>query len=296
MATVDAKQETNARHVDMTSEEYHAYPAIGSSMLEVFRRSRREYYGRFVSKELDHPAPSDAMELGTLVHMLLLEPERYEETVAFMPEDCNCEPWNMRLKLHRETHQAMLDEYAAIGKKIIEVSLNNKVQSIVKAIRSNWHARRLVESEGQSEFSIFWTDKWTGLELKCRVDWMAAIPLDIKTARDPSPAVFAKAATDLGYFRKYAHYSRGIAHYLGEPVPMVHLVAESDAPYRVAVYDYDDIDNDGRSIGLAQWRDTLDSLSKCYDSNDWREPWEKRIITLRPPGWAFTQDGYLVGD
>lgn len=287
--------ETTARHIELASEEYHAHPAIGSSMLECFRRSRREYHARYIAKTLvDSPSP--AMELGTLVHLLLLEPQRYAETVAFLPGDCNGEEWNRRLKAHREAEQAILDGYAAEGKRCIDIELHEKVQNIVRAIRSNWHARRLVDGEGKPEFSIFWTDPTTGLELKCLVDWMAAIPVDIKTACDPTPAGFARAAVNLGYYRKFAHYSHGIAAYIGEPVPMVHLVAESDFPFRVAVYDYDDRDNEGRSLGRRQWRETIDALVRCLDTNDWREPFEKSIITLRPPGWAFTEDSFLMGD
>jgi hypothetical protein len=284
-------QTAKARHVELSAEEYHAHPAIGSSMLEVFRRSRREYHARFITKTLEQTT-SPALELGTLVHMLLLEPEIYAETVAFLPPDCGGEEWNWRLKAHRETRDAILEGFAAEGKRCIEPELHLKVQNIVNAIRGNWHARRLVNADGQREFSIFWTDPYTGLELKCRVDWYAAIPLDIKTACDPSPMGFSKAAANLSYFCKAAHYAHGIAAYAGEPIPMVHLVAETTAPFRVAVYELDDRDLSEQSLGRSQWRRALNDLKWCIDSGDFREEWEKRIVTLRPPTYAFTQDQY----
>lgn len=295
MATVESI--LKAEHRDMSADEYHAHPAIGASMLETFRSSRREFHGRYIARTITPQRATAYMELGTLIHLLLLEPEKFTETVVTLPVVSETgEEWNWRKPSHREERDAILAGYATDGKQCIEETLMEQVQGVVRSIRNNWHARRLVDANGFAEYSIFWTDPFTELELKCRVDWFAAIPLDIKTTADPSPAVFARTATTLGYFRKAAHYAHGIAAFTGEAIPMVHLVAGTEPPYQIAVYDLDDLDNDGRSLGRRQWRETLTALKRCLDGNDWREPWEKQITNLRPPGWAFTEDSYLIGD
>lgn len=284
-----------AKHVDLTAEDYHAHPAIGSSMLETFRKSRREFYGRYVSKEIPPKEPTAAMQLGTLVHMAILEPERFAETVVTMPNLYMGEEWNWRKPSHRDARDAMKAQFASDGKTCIELSEWESIESMVKAVRSNKYAHRLVSAKGKPEFSIFWTDALTGLELKARVDWMAAIPLDIKTTNDPTPEAYARTVVSLGYHRKNCHYLQGIAAFNGEQTPMVQLAVETVAPHRVAPYDLDDRDLDGRSLGWRQWRETLSALKQCMDSGDWRDPWEKQITTLRLPGWAFSQESYQVG-
>lgn len=288
--------ESTARHVEMDSENYHRHPAIGSSMLETFRNSRREFYGRFVSKEIPPKEPTDAMKLGTLVHLALLEPDKFAETVVTMPNLYLGEEWNWRKPAHREARDAMQSRFAAEGKSCVELVDYETIQAMVAAIHANKYAHKLVTATGLPEYSIFWTDEETGLELKCRVDWWATNPLDIKTTNDPSPEGFARTATQLGYFRKAAHYATGIESLTGKKAQVVMLAVENKLPHRVANYDLNDNDQDGRSLGRRQWRENLNALARCIESGDWLEPWEKSVIELRPPGWAFTSDCYQVGD
>src|SRR4051812_809517 len=67
---------------ELSSADYHADPAIGSSMLEEFRESRRLYEGRYVLKNIPPRESSAAMELGTWIHTRLLEPDEYFATLA----------------------------------------------------------------------------------------------------------------------------------------------------------------------------------------------------------------------
>ena len=59
-----------------SAAEYHAdYSRVSNSMLSVFRQSRRRYFQRFVEQSMPAPEPTAAMQLGSLVHTLLLEPD-----------------------------------------------------------------------------------------------------------------------------------------------------------------------------------------------------------------------------
>lgn len=291
MSTVEQQVE----HRELTSEAYHAHYAIGASMMETFRVSRWEYYSQYVAKSVERGPPTDAMILGTLVHLQLLEPERVEQEFATLPaKTTGGDAWNWRKPDHRKERDDWIAKQAP--KAVVEPDVLLTSGKIADAIRSNWHARRLIENDGESEFSIFWTDVETGLECKCRVDWMAAIPLDIKTTCDPSPATYARQLVNLGYHRKLAHYLDGLAHFVGEPIPMVHLAAGTSEPFLVATYDIDDRDQRGQSLGNRQRRRTLRQLAECYATGDWREPWEKQITSLRLPGWAFYEDAYQIGE
>ncbi|MCH8841085.1 MAG: PD-(D/E)XK nuclease-like domain-containing protein [Planctomycetes bacterium] len=273
--------------------EYHADPANGSTMLETFRESRREYHALYIAKSVKRKPPTEPMILGSLVHLRLLEPERVEEQFATLPPVNSAgDAWNWRTKDHRDERDDWIAKQAP--KTVVATDVFLTSEKICSSIVRNWHARRLIEGDGEPEFSIFWTDADTGLECKCRIDWMAAIPLDIKTTCDPSPVNYARQLVNLGYHRKLAHYLDGLAHYVGEPIPMVHLAVGTKEPHLVATYDIDDRDTRGKSLGVRQRRRTLRQLAACYDANDWREPWEKQFTTLRLPGWAFGEDDWRL--
>lgn len=284
-----------AEHREISADEYHACPAWGASMLEDFRQSRRTSYARHVAKTEPKPEPTDAMKLGTLVHLRLLEPAEFSKTVRTMPAIAtDGTPWNFRKPAHREARDSLAASLAADGLTVIEREQFEQVEAIAASVLGNWHARRLLERDGQPEYSIFWTDKETGIPLKCRVDWWSTLPLDIKTTCDPSPEAFSRQCAQLGYDRKRAHYLAGIAAHVGESLPLVHLAVGTQPYYPCCPYDLDDTDANGKSRGQRQWRQTLRDLAACLESGDWAEPYEKQIVSLRLPNWAHHSDEFSV--
>jgi exodeoxyribonuclease VIII len=282
-----------AEHRPMTSAEYHAHPALGASMLETFRESRRKFYGQHVAQTMPPREPTDAMKLGTLVHLRLLEPERFPEAVADPYPEVAPDGKNW-LRRKGSDHEAWWQEEVnkRLGKIAAEKHTLDLVEAVVAAVKANDRANWLLSQQGESEFPIFWTDPDTGLPCKIMVDWFAAISLDLKTAYDPSPAAYAKSLVGLGYHRKLAHYKCGLSHYCGENAEFVHIAAGTTAPHCVACYEVDDRDRQGFNLGAAQRRRMLYELAECYRTNDWREPWEKSVVTLQLPAWAFQEDSY----
>lgn len=281
-----------ARHVDVTAEAYHDDPAWGASMLELFRENRRLCYERCVVRTAPHPPASPAQNFGTLVHLGVLEPERFPEVVADpLPDKApDGKPW---LRRKGSDHEKWWAEELAKrdGKIACDAETLDRVANVVEAIRSNARAKQLLSQRGgQSEYSIFWHETEYGLDCKCRVDWYADIPLDLKTTCDASPREYARSLVSLGYARKMAHYHAGLRALRGEPTPFVHIAAESVPPYRVACYQIDDRDRDGIQLGVAQRRRTLFQLAECLATGDWREAWERAVVTLQLPSFAFQED------
>lgn len=291
-----------ARHEMLTNAEYHAHPAVGASALECFRESRRTYFARYVAKTEPCPPPSAAMQLGTLVHLRLLEPDKFAGAVAEpYPELApDGKKWLRREGSdHQKQWQAEVEKRR--GLIACEPDELARVEKIVAAIRENEYASRLLAQEGESEFTIFWTDKTTGLECKCRVDYMPTailsdpelVAVDLKTAADPSPQAYASALVHLGYHRKLRHYQAGLNAYVGKQQNFVHIAAGTSSPFIVAIYDIDDRDaRDGFPLGQEQRGRMLRNLKDCIDSNDWREPYEKSVVTLSLPSWAASEESY----
>lgn len=279
---------------ELTNEQYHATPFIGASMLEVFRKSRRRYYEQYVARTIPAKPASPAMELGTLIHCRILEPEKFAGMVGEVAPEVapDGKPW---LRRKGSQHEAWWNEWleSQAGRIPVDKATANRIEAIAAAVWANEDAKRLLSRPGKPEYSISWKDRETGLELKCRVDYFAEIPVDLKTTKDPSPMAYPHDVVRFGYHRKRAHYQAGIFALTGEHYPFCHIAAGTEQPHEVAVYDIDDMRN-GKSLGEQQWRETLNQLAECYASGDWSNPWESQITSLSIPNWAFFEDAYLV--
>jgi hypothetical protein len=290
----------NSRSVlDMDAEEYHAHPAVGSSMLETLRDSRREYQYRYIvppNERLPKREPTLAMNLGTLIHYRTLQPELFADKVAdpYPEEAPDGKKW---LRHKGSDHERWWAEEVAAraGKVPCDKAMLETVDAVSKSIRKHPHFAALLGDGGTAEHSLFWIDSETGIECKCRLDWLGQFALDLKTTARVTPAGYARQLVSMGYHRKLAHYTEGIRATLGEPIPFVHVAAETEWPYRVAIYEIDDRDRDGIRLGVAQRRETLRTLADCLAKDDWREPWETQVTALRLPGWAFTENDYQMG-
>lgn len=283
------------RDPDMSAVRYHSDLALGSSMAEDFRQSRRKYLARYVHRTLPEPEPSAAMNLGTLIHLKVLEPDRYSDVVADpYPELApDGKKWYRRKGSDHEKWWA--DEVAKREGKIpCTVDDERRVDAAAKAVLSHKRARSLVNDQGSPEVSHFWSNPDHGIACKCRVDWDANIPIDLKTTSDASPNAYVRSVVRLGYHRKLAHYLEGLRVVRGEPTRMAHIAVETSAPYRVAVYDINDKDEQGCSLGATQRNATLRQLREAIESGDWSEPWERQVNELKLPRFAWLEDDFFM--
>src|SRR4051812_44964464 len=71
----------------ITNDQYHAdKTAIGSSALKHMLKSPARFYSRHFLGVKDKDEPSKQMQLGTMIHTALLEPERFTKNFVIMPE------------------------------------------------------------------------------------------------------------------------------------------------------------------------------------------------------------------
>lgn len=283
---------------ELSAEDYHANPAIGSSAIEDFRESPRLYEGRYITKTIPPLVASDAMELGTAIHLRILEPDRYFSSLAEpYPELApDGKKWLRRKGSDHERWWADEEEKRA-GKLALDQETIDTIEAVASSVLSKRWAKSLLKGDGKAEFSIFWTDKETGLPLKCRVDWFRdVVSVDLKTTGDASPAQFVKRCVTLGYHRKKQHYLAGIRAYTGEKDSMLLNIAAGTAPpFSAWAYELEDTDRyTNRSLGLMEWRHTLARLKQCLDTGDFSEQGEHEVMRLELPAWAFTQGAYQL--
>lgn len=173
--------------------DYHRHAAISASHLKEIERSPQHYWARFVDPNRIEPTPTPAMQLGTAVHAQILELNRFDEIVAVAPEGID-----RRTKVGKESWAAFESE--AKGKVVISRDDAAIVSAMGRAVFSHPAAAMLLAFKGKAETSWFWTDEKTGLECKCRPDWLlddGSVIVDLKTTEDASLGGFSAASRSM---------------------------------------------------------------------------------------------------
>lgn len=287
-----------AKHVEISAEEYHAHPAIGSSMLEDLRESRRLYEGRYVLGTIPRKQPTPEMHLGTWFHIRLLEPDRFFSSLAEpMPDVApDGKKWLRRKDSdHERWWQEELEKRD--GKLALDKPTLEKLEAMVAAVERTRWGPKILNGDGQAEFSIFWTDAETGLELKCRVDlFRPVVSIDTKSTGSVAPADFVKRCVSLGYHRRRAHYLAGLRAFTADKdAILLHIAVSTEPPFSAGAYELGDYDRyTNTSLGLMEWRYALRSLAKCVETGDYSDAWEHEVMRLDYPAYAFTQRQYQL--
>lgn len=258
---------------DMPEGVYRAIPALGSSDVKALLRSPAHYRAGLE----DESEATDAQALGTAVHLAVLEPERFEREVVTAP------------KFDRRTTAGKADaaefERANAGRLILPGDAYDTCCRVRDAVRGHPAAGMLL-ADGASEVVLQWADEATGTPCKARLDRLLPdhTVVDLKTARDASPAGFARAIGQYRYAMQEAHYRAGARVALGvEPPLFAFIAAETAPPYAVGVYVLDD---EALQAAEARVAEALARHAECRAADRW-PAYSDLIQTITLPRWAL---------
>ena len=268
----------------MDNADYHAHPAVSKSHLDLIARSPLHYWARYLDPDRVAPEPSPQMRLGTALHTHVLELSRWDEEIAVAPGDIN-----RRTKEGREQWAAF--EASSAGKTVITADDAAQVMAMGRAVLRHPAAAMLLGLPGKAETTHMWTDASTGLECKCRPDWLTddgSIVVDLKTTKDASPRGFKQSVANYRYHVQAAWYLHGLEQATGNrPDQFIFICVESTAPYAVAVYA---ADAEMIERGHDQAMRDLAKLAVCRAADHWPS-YSEQIETLSLPGWMTGATG-----
>ena len=160
----------------MTNSEYHANKAVSKSDLDLINRSPLHY----INAAQNPKEQTESMLFGSVVHKLVLEPETFAAEYIAAPK---CDRRTKEGKAH---WQEFIDNITT--ETVISEEMLTEATAVAEAVRKNPVADKLLKS-GQAEQSYFWTDSETGVECKCRPDYLRSdgIVVDLKTTENASP-------------------------------------------------------------------------------------------------------------
>lgn len=259
-------------HSQVTSEDYHSDPALGSTSLKTLATRTPAHW----KWESEHPVHKDAYDIGTLAHSLILEGDESKHRVIDV-DDKRGNKWTIPANEAREEGLIPLTpkEWASI------VGMRDSVMA-------HPDARQLFTGH-RAEESVFWEED--GLALKCRPDaWQPNTLADLKTGRSADPNEFGKTAAEYGYHQSAAHYIDGVKQLTGEELPFPFVLVEKTEPYYVSVVQLDESSIDiGRQLNHRAKR----IYQECVETGNW--PGYPAVEPVSIPMWAFYKAEDLLG-
>ena len=269
-----------------TNAEYHADDThVGASMLSDFRDNAALYKGVHVTHTIPRPPPTKPMRMGSALHTLVLEPDRWDLEYLVAPDGVTA---------HSRNKWAELLAFAEVDyRTVLAATEAEAARHMAASLLENKRLRVLMEAAGtRTERAIRWTDVATGIKCKCRPDLLVDDPglerawlPDLKTSNSPGPD-FPKSCANYGYARGMAHYMEGAATVIDRPLHPYYFVVRNSEPwdvweeYRLSQEDF--IDPGFRS--RQYW---LQRLARCMETNDWTSPEQTEPGELKLPYWEL---------
>ncbi|MFM0638041.1 PD-(D/E)XK nuclease-like domain-containing protein [Paraburkholderia metrosideri] len=263
----------------LSIERYHALDPVSKSQLDTLDLSPAIFYARH--RASNRPAPvSKAGQLeGQLAHCAVLEPHEFEARYVVGPTvNRNTKVWKEFVEAHPDRVAIQGDQYEAAVRQAASVRALPEVREALE--------------RGRAEVSAFWTDPDTGVECRCRPDFVhpvndsAVVLLDLKTFSSAAPDEFRRQAARKRYHIQDAFYTDGYAAASDlDVLAFIFIAVETEYPYAASAMMLDGV---SRDQGRADYKRNLTTYKRCEESGDW-PGYSKEIQLITLPNWAFQE-------
>jgi hypothetical protein len=271
----------------MDNATYHAHSAVSKSHLDLVAKSPLHYWSRYLDPNRVLQEPTAAMQIGSAVHTHILELDQWDAQYVVAPAGID-----RRTKVGKAEWEVF---QTAIGTRtVISREDADLVMRIGRSVLSHPAAAYLLGLPGKAETTHMWVDEATGLQCKCRPDWLlddGSMIVDLKTTEDASPRGFQKSIAQWRYHIQASFYLDGLQHATGKrPEQFVFIAVEKKPPYACAVYV---ADQQMIEIGRDTARLDLDKLNLCKAADYW-PGYSDCIEQINLPPWMLPKaDGTL---
>lgn len=221
---------------------------------------------------------SKAQEEGTLIHLCILEHDKFLKKVKPLPNGVD-----FRLKKFADLkEQIELEKQDGIFH--VKQYEFDKYLEIRDAVLKISFAKDLLE-EGAAEKTVIFDEESTGVRCRGRLD-SCSIPgnfiLDIKTTVDAKN--FLKSVVDYKYHKQAAFYLDGFDSVTApneKPQEFYWIAVEKEAPYLCALYK---ASPEMLRIGRIEYRRQVELYKRCFMADSWPGISES-VFTLDLPEW-----------
>jgi hypothetical protein len=223
---------TNARSNVLTMDAYQDIPAMSAGMAQnmVWRCPLYAWHKSPFNPNF-RPERKRTYDLGTAIHLALLEPELAEERIVVVPFG----------DYKTNAAKAMRDDAYSKGLVPIKVSDLPQVQRMRDAIAAHPLARDAFK-RGSAEVSYTWPDPDYGFACKARADFVAAdlgYIADLKSVPNAHPREWARDAYKKRFWQRAAWYLDGASIVEGTRIDRYwFLNVETDEPHLISICEF----------------------------------------------------------
>jgi len=218
----ETQTETRLEFIERLVEQLLANESFMSySSLKQFKDSPKAFID-YKMKAMDQ---TPAMQFGTMVHCLVLEPDEFDSRyMALDDAEIVAQIGGARptaTKTYKEWKSEQQQTADAAGLEIVEAEAYRKAQSIALNIRHNRSARKVLKMADKREQRIEW--KYMNFLFRGIIDGAGDNCIfDLKTCADAEPRKFQRDIVNMGYHIQAALYLKGI----GRNVPYYIIAAD----------------------------------------------------------------------
>lgn len=215
--------------IQMSNADYHKHKAISKSKLDAARKSGKHLYDILYGPPRESTA---VLDFGTVFHAAGLPGEDFDSVAVRMPEG---------MKKTTKEGKAFVAEHR--DKIILNASESYALDQMMLSMLDHPVSAGLLKGDlpGKSEQSFFAVEPDTGLEVKCRPDFMlndgSNLIIDLKTTTDASPKGFQKSLVSFRYYVQAAWYLDVVEMSTGKrPDGFLFIAVEKQRPFATGVY------------------------------------------------------------
>lgn len=245
-------------------DQYLQWPYLSQSTIKAGRHSMAHLRAALDEEKGE---PTDAMTLGSALHVAFLEPELMAERVVV---------WKGGRRFGATWDAFQHDNQ---GKHILTEGMNHNLVGMVRSLRKHPEIRRWLGKIEATEVSAI--GEIDGETVKARGDALTADPLiDLKSIADGDPRKVRRTAHDLWY------YGQGAIHrHLLNRERFILATVESSSPYDVALFEFDER---YLQLGMVEAKCIIAGYQSCNKSGVWPGR-SDQIESLDIPDWLESQ-------
>lgn len=248
---------TNGQLLDITNAEYQKIPALSFTAMTHFINTPAHLIAYKNEPEKD---PTPAQIQGTLSHMAILEPAKFETDVKVVDGHRGAKAVKEEIEFWESQGKMVVksEQYASAIGSARAVQKHSKIQALMKG--------------GVTEKSIITTCARTGAPIKCRADYIfpeAGIILDFKTFSDLSDRGIDRQISGMKYDLQAIHYLNVGANFLGKDMTLfANVFVETAEPFGVRWCPLPAAAIEKALIKYDYWNQ-LERYAKCLEKNEW---------------------------
>ena len=303
---------TSGLRRDLPFDAYLNSPGISSSQLKTLALATPMDYWYQHRSGLCQRIETPAMQLGTLVHCLVLEGEdafhrRYcrkikaddfpdaLRTVEQLRNTCrdldlpvsgSKRELIARLAKHApgvQVYDTLAENQKGVRQRIVNADLYDTACAIATQVGRHEAAARLLET-GEPEVSCYGVNEASELAIRCRCDWLRianGIVLDLKTTKSVASGEFSRTFYRLGYHLQEALYTDCLRSNKVKVRAFAFLAVQTEPPHHVRLFCQDE---ESRALANKQYNQSMCRLADCIAHDQW-PGYGKDIETLVMPNW-----------